>query len=72
VWPRFLKMRALMVGCAVGEGHLDGSDFSHESNTASLNGGCERNPDVPTRSALLSLRERRTVSYLLLSYIPLT
>jgi hypothetical protein len=63
VRPRFLKMRALMVGCALGEGHLDGSDFSHESNTASLNGGCERNPDVPTRSALLSLRE--TDSHLL-------
>ena len=23
VWPRFLKMRTLMVGCAAGEGHLD-------------------------------------------------
>jgi len=22
-WPRFLRMRALMVGCAAGEGHLD-------------------------------------------------
>src|ERR1700737_949413 len=22
VWPRFLKMRTLMVGCAAGEGHL--------------------------------------------------
>lgn len=25
VWPRFLMMRTLMVGCAVGEGHLDGA-----------------------------------------------
>jgi predicted N-acyltransferase len=25
-WPRFLTARTLMVGCAAGEGHLDGSD----------------------------------------------
>lgn len=28
VWPRFLKMRTLMVGCAAGEGHLDGGELS--------------------------------------------
>jgi hypothetical protein len=26
VWPRFLRMRTLMIGCAVGEGHLDADD----------------------------------------------
>jgi len=26
VWPRFLKMRTLMIGCAAGEGHLDAQD----------------------------------------------
>jgi hypothetical protein len=26
IWPRFLMMRTLMIGCAVGEGHLDGAD----------------------------------------------
>ena len=26
VWPRFLRMRTLMVGCAAGEGHLDAED----------------------------------------------
>jgi hypothetical protein len=26
VWPRFLRMRTLMVGCAAGEGHLDAGD----------------------------------------------
>ncbi len=26
VWPRFLRMRTLMVGCAAGEGYLDGHD----------------------------------------------
>ena len=32
VWPRLLKVRTLMVGCAVGEGRLDGSENSHASN----------------------------------------
>jgi Acetyltransferase (GNAT) domain len=36
VWPRFLKMRTVMVGCAVGEGHLDGSGCSHASNARLL------------------------------------
>jgi Acetyltransferase (GNAT) domain len=26
VWPYFMRARTLMVGCAVGEGHLDGAD----------------------------------------------
>ncbi len=26
IWPRFLLMRTLMVGCAAGEGHLDAQD----------------------------------------------
>jgi len=26
VWPRFMRMRTLMVGCAAGEGHLDNAD----------------------------------------------
>jgi hypothetical protein len=26
LWPRFMKMRTLMVGCAAGEGHLDGPE----------------------------------------------
>jgi hypothetical protein len=36
VWPRFLKMRTLMVGCAVGEGRLDGGELSHGSNAQLL------------------------------------
>ncbi|WP_245297107.1 MULTISPECIES: GNAT family N-acetyltransferase [Rhodomicrobium] len=27
IWPRFLLMRTLMVGCAAGEGHLDSSEL---------------------------------------------
>jgi predicted N-acyltransferase len=31
LWPRFLTARTLMVGCAAGEGHLDGDDeMPHE------------------------------------------
>jgi Domain of unknown function (DUF4118)/Peptidogalycan biosysnthesis/recognition len=26
LWPRFMRMRTLMMGCAAGEGHLDGQD----------------------------------------------
>jgi hypothetical protein len=36
VWPRFLKMRTLMVGCAVGEGHLDGVVLSRGCNAGLL------------------------------------
>lgn len=32
VWPRFLKMRTLMVGCAAGEGHLDGDELLQPFN----------------------------------------
>lgn len=35
LWPRFLRARTLMVGCAAGEGHLDG-DQSSQSTTAEL------------------------------------
>jgi hypothetical protein len=36
IWPRFLRMRTLMVGCAVGEGRLDGSESSHAANARIL------------------------------------
>ncbi|MGH7089025.1 MAG: hypothetical protein ACREFQ_08995, partial [Stellaceae bacterium] len=36
VWPRFLKIRTLMIGCAVGEGHLDGDRLSYSGNAALL------------------------------------
>src|ERR1700676_3999549 len=26
LWPRFMRARTLMVGCAAGEGHIDGQD----------------------------------------------
>ena len=36
VWPRFLKMRTLMVGCTAGEGHLDGAELLLSSNARLL------------------------------------
>jgi hypothetical protein len=37
LWPRFMQARALMVGCAAGEGHLDGKDdFARRSNARLL------------------------------------
>lgn len=36
LWPRFLKMRTLMVGCVAGEGHLDGDELSLRSNARLL------------------------------------
>jgi predicted N-acyltransferase len=35
-WPRFLRMRTLMVGCVAGEGHLDGDELSHSTNARLL------------------------------------
>jgi hypothetical protein len=37
LWPRFMRARTLMVGCAAGEGHLDG-DESCQFATAELMG----------------------------------
>jgi Acetyltransferase (GNAT) domain len=37
LWPRFLTARTLMVGCAAGEGHLDGDDeMPHEEQVRLL------------------------------------
>src|SRR5690348_16486255 len=36
VWPRCFMMRTLMVGCAAGEGHLDGDELSLHSNARLL------------------------------------
>jgi len=38
LWPRFLKLRTLMVGCTAGEGHLDGDERSRGANARLLAG----------------------------------
>lgn len=35
-WPRFMRTRTLMVGCAAGEGHLDGQDEFTQRSSARL------------------------------------
>jgi hypothetical protein len=37
VWPRFMRSRTLMMGCAAGEGHLDGKDeFAQNASARAL------------------------------------
>src|ERR1700739_2672897 len=36
VWPRFMRTRTLMVGCAAGEGHLGGAEQLHRANVEIL------------------------------------
>jgi hypothetical protein len=36
MWPRFMRARTLMVGCAAGEGHLDGDDACHRGHAQLL------------------------------------
>ncbi|MGB8575138.1 MAG: GNAT family N-acetyltransferase, partial [Pseudolabrys sp.] len=36
LWPRFMYARTLMVGCAAGEGHLDGDESSQFANAELL------------------------------------
>src|ERR1700733_2507856 len=36
LWPGFMRARTLMVGCAAGEGHLDGQDVFAQRSAARL------------------------------------
>jgi hypothetical protein len=36
LWPRFMRARTLMMGCAAGEGHLDGQDEFAQRSSARL------------------------------------
>ncbi len=38
LWPRFMRMRTLMVGCAAGEGHIDGGGASGAAAMEALAG----------------------------------
>jgi len=38
LWPRFLKLRTLMVGCTAGEGHLDGDERARAESARFLAG----------------------------------
>jgi hypothetical protein len=56
VWPRFMRARTLMVGCAAGEGHLDGSEMV-QSATAELLAGSLRRVARELNCVMVVLKE---------------
>jgi hypothetical protein len=42
LWPRFMRARTLMVGCAAGEGHLDGGEMVQSATAELLAGSLRR------------------------------
>ena len=56
VWPRFMRARTLMVGCAGGEGHLDGSEMV-QSATAELLAGSLRRIARELKCVMVVLKE---------------
>jgi hypothetical protein len=56
VWPRFLTLRTMMIGCAVGEGGLDGCEASHAANAEALASAIMRHAHE-LRTKLIVLKE---------------
>ncbi len=56
LWPRFMRARTLMVGCAAGEGHLDGSEMV-QSATAELLAGSLRRVARELNCVMVVLKE---------------
>jgi hypothetical protein len=56
LWPRFMRARTLMVGCAAGEGHLDGSDLV-QAATAELLAGSLRQLARQLNCVMVVLKE---------------
>ena len=59
VWPQFLKMKTLMVGCGAGEGHLTGEDNAARGPQAEVLGGEHPHPDwrCSKRPGVIVLKE---------------
>ena len=57
VWPRFLLMRTLMVGCAAGEGHLDAQDEGTRSAIARGLGAAISEQARQLKAALVVFKE---------------
>lgn len=57
VWPRFLLMRTLMVGCAAGEGHLDAQDEGTRSAIARSLGAAIVEQARQLKAALVAFKE---------------
>src|SRR6516164_7051905 len=56
LWPRFMRARTLMVGCAAGEGHLDGSELA-QATTAELLAGSLRRVARELNCVMVVLKE---------------
>jgi hypothetical protein len=56
LWPRFLRMRTLMVGCSAGEGHLDGEEAS-QPDTAEILSSSITDLARDRRASLVVLKE---------------
>src|SRR5215470_19193455 len=59
LWPRFMRARTLMVGCAAGEGHLDGDDAT-KSETAETFGQSLLGVARDLNCAMIVLKEFRS------------
>jgi Acetyltransferase (GNAT) domain len=57
LWPRFMQMRTLMVGCAAGEGHIDGSDEWRRHEHARLLVAAIRRHARTLKAKLIVLKE---------------
>jgi hypothetical protein len=57
IWPRFLRMRTLMVGCAAGEGHLDAEDEKTRHCIASSLGAAITGKARQLRAKLIVFKE---------------
>jgi Peptidogalycan biosysnthesis/recognition len=57
LWPRFMMMRSLMVGCAAGEGHIDGSDALVAADHAQILASAIRRHARDLRVKLIVLKE---------------
>ena len=57
IWPRFLRMRTLMIGCAAGEGHLDACDEAMRFEIASSLGAAIAQQARRLKAALIVFKE---------------
>ena len=57
VWPRFMRARTLMVGCAAGEGHIDGENQAAQRANARLFASAIVNEARKLKAGLIVLKE---------------
>jgi hypothetical protein len=57
VWPRFMRARTLMVGCAAGEGHIDGDSPGVQRANARLIASSIVNEARKLKASLIVLKE---------------